>query len=199
MGMGNGGRSGGGRMIQPGNKNMPPGNFTTTHFIPSTSNVNYLSGVNITDKNLTPQQKHQEEQLATICTMQQLLSPENAQGGIVYLMGPGSGGSLCPTGPGNQGMMKMPQKQQQQHGMMPDGQMSQQLTESSRTWTAHVFDASTFHDDDGRTQRNGGARWSNRQSSSLRYFFVLTFVWHQSTREKKISRLGQEFGVANDV
>ena len=55
--------------------------------------------------------------------MQQLLSPENAQGGIVYLMGPGSGGSLCPPGPGNQGMMKMPQQQQQQHGMMPDGQI----------------------------------------------------------------------------
>ena len=37
------------------------------------------------------------------------------------------------------------------------------------------------------------------QSSSLGDYFVFTFSWHQSTREKKRSRLGQEFGVANDV
>ena len=85
--MGNGGRSGSGRMMQPVNINMAPGTFTTTHFIPSISNVNYLSGVNIPDENLIPQRKHREEQLATICTMQQLLSPKNAPDGSVGMMG----------------------------------------------------------------------------------------------------------------
>jgi Cdc6-like AAA superfamily ATPase len=102
----------------------------------------YSQGVKIPDENLTPQQRqHREEQLATIRKMQQLLFPENAgpDGGVGGgMMGPGSGGSPCPPGPGNQqpgmmgpmgggpggppgnqgGMMMMPQQQQQPfHGI----------------------------------------------------------------------------------
>ena len=42
-----------------------------------------------------------------------------------------------------------------------DGPNVAAIDESSRARTAHVFDASTFHDDDGRTQRNDGARWND--------------------------------------